>query len=103
MSMPSINLHCSHCDFRSCTTLLWGRFKYVYEEGECNLDRQVAWCYQCEKLVPCESFDDSQEILEKINKAVDCIQKSVLRPVSLTLTKSSKKYKRYDLEIIRSL
>jgi hypothetical protein len=103
MSMPSINLHCDKCDFHGCDTVLWGDYRYIDENGEYSIDRELGWCFECNELTAIESFKGSKEIIEEIEKITKGIKADYQKSVILLLTRNAKNNKKYDIDKVSKL
>ncbi len=80
MSMPSINLTCEKCNFHGSTVATWGRFSYLYNETEIPVDRELGWCFGCNKLRPIECFcpDETLKVLEENTLELEKLQSKIL-------------------------
>lgn len=57
MSVEAGQIMCDRCDFRTLTSVLWGRYQYEMPDGtRFNLNRRAGWCYDCNKVVPVEDL-----------------------------------------------
>lgn len=54
MSMPFLVISCMSCGFKGSSMALWGRFSYEDSGEPIPLNRQLAWCVECNDLVPFE-------------------------------------------------
>jgi hypothetical protein len=62
MSVQSIDVTCSLCEFRSETGVSHGIFKYEIQNGLIDCDRELGWCESCKNLSPIEALPTEARI-----------------------------------------
>ena len=56
MSVQSIDITCSQCQFNGSTGISNGRYKYETPDGLVDCNRGLGWCSDCKGLAPIEVF-----------------------------------------------
>lgn len=57
MSMPYSIIYCDGCDYRGASHVMWGLFKYRFDDGhESYMERLLGWCSDCESVRPVEAL-----------------------------------------------
>jgi len=73
--MPYGEIYCDRCDFQGTTTVLWGSFKYQFEDGtSAYIERKLGWCSDCNDIRPVEvlpEYDSVNDELEKYRRLLD--------------------------------
>lgn len=60
MSMPYSVIYCDSCDYRCASHVLWGIFRYRFDDGhESYMERLLGWCTDCESVCPVEDLPHS--------------------------------------------
>ena len=68
--MPFSDITCDRCGEHWASTLLWGNFRYRLDDGrECDADRKMGWCGDCNSLVPMERLPTQDEVEQEITRA----------------------------------
>lgn len=57
MSMPHSIIYCDSCDYRGMSYVVWGLFKYRFDDWhESAVRRELGWCTDCASVRPMESL-----------------------------------------------
>ncbi len=70
MSMPCAIFCCDTCDFQRYNTVLWGNYAYLIDGVKVSLNRQLAWCLECNSFAAVEDFSDLGERVSALTRAV---------------------------------
>ena len=65
MSVQSIDITCSRCQFNGSTSVSIGRYKYEIPAGLVECDRGLGWCSDCKGLAPIEAFPTEEGVEKK--------------------------------------
>ena len=72
MSMPYSVIYCDKCDYRGASHVMWGLFKYRFDDGhETYMDRLLGWCSDCKSVRPVEDLPHPAVIDRKLIEARD--------------------------------
>ena len=71
MSILQSSIKCDKCDYRSTMAVTTGKFFYVFDGDQYNVDRCHGWCYECQKFVAMEYLGKEKVIEAEILKAQD--------------------------------
>ncbi len=96
MSMPSIDLTCDKCSYKTSTMKLWGQRYYLVDGKTAHVSRQFGYCHDCDDVVPIESLE-LDELLDRINRLLESIAE--LKRSRLKLLFSSYRRKLLDSEL----
>ena len=87
MSFTYVIFDCDKCDFQGNSTITWGDFKYVNEGKETNVNRDLGWCFECNKLVPIEDFSDSDRVIDLIELTTKELEGKANNKFSISFSK----------------
>jgi len=57
MSIPGVDIICSHCDYSGSTAVVFGIFKYQTPLGKISVPRTLGWCHSCDSTAPINCAD----------------------------------------------
>ena len=76
MSVESINIFCTDCEFTGWSGVSDGIFMYELPDGNIPIRRRLAWCHACKKIIPSEELP-TDDLLRQAKIELEILRKQI--------------------------